>query len=194
MSAPELWVSCPRCRALHDGGDAETLHDAICEGCRMGDATDDERVSRFHRLDDATIASAVRRTAPGSYALGYLDGGEFTVFYVGRSDTDVASDLGAWVGAPSHPGGRRASPRSPWQSSWRPPRSVGLRAVGPGTSADIDTGYTHFAFLYAASAIEAFERECREYHEHGGREELDNGRHPLPPQGSVPCPCPVHGP
>jgi hypothetical protein len=52
-------------------------------------------------LSHETIDQMVSRTSPGNYALGYMDGSTFMVFYVGRSDSDVKRRLREWVGAPS---------------------------------------------------------------------------------------------
>ena len=37
-----------------------------------------------------------------------------------------------------------------------------------------ESSYTRFAYGYALSAEEAFEKECRNYHDFGGSGELDN--------------------
>ena len=52
-------------------------------------------------LTDAAVEETVTRTSPGNYALGYMDGSTFTVFYIGRSDSDVRTRLHEWVDAPS---------------------------------------------------------------------------------------------
>jgi hypothetical protein len=145
--------------------------------------------SRFHPLDERSIASSVRVTAPGSFLLGYFDGATFRAFYVGRSDTDVAASLRSWVDAPSCP--RRERVPRYWA-----PRSASSPGHGRRRAEcvpfGIDTGYTHFAFRYAPSAVEAFEHECRDYHALGGCEQLDNQAHPQPPRDS-PSGCPMHG-
>jgi len=176
----ELSVSCCRCDALHRPTTEDAFH-PLCERCARDGRALELGTRRFHALSDGSIAGAVGETSPGNFALGYLDGADFTVFYVGRSDSDVSASLHAWVDAPSCPPRRRAAPHAPWH--------VGTRALGP-TSADIDTAYTHFAFCYAPTAIAAFERECRDFHELGGTNGLDNPRHPEPPQGS-PWACPM---
>lgn len=54
-------------------------------------------------------------------------------------------------------------------------------------------GFTHFKFSYARSVKQAYEKECRIYHEFGGGQgELSNQRHPEKP-GSMPWVCPVCG-
>jgi uncharacterized pyridoxamine 5'-phosphate oxidase family protein len=51
--------------------------------------------------------------------------------------------------------------------------------------------YPKFKFSYASSAKDAFERECHNYHDFGGKEKLDNENHPDRPDGtSLPCPVP----
>jgi len=148
-------------------------------------------LGQFHVLSEREIADAVRTGSAGNYALGYLDGSTFTVFYVGRSDSDLRSCLQAWVGAPSSPRRHRPSPYAPWRSRSGPAAGLGTRALGRA-AIGIDTAYTHFAFSYAPSAIAAFERECLDYHALGESESLDNPRHPEPPPG-IPWACPVHG-
>jgi len=41
--------------------------------------------------------------------------------------------------------------------------------------------YTHFKFSYATSPKAAFEKECKNYHDFGGKEKLDNTKHPERP-------------
>lgn len=129
-------------------------------------------------LDDAMIDETVSRTSPGNYALGYMDGGTFQVFYVGRSDSDVRSRLHEWVGAPSRY--RRYSPSG--QAAWgvcrrgsSPLAAPALGRVGAG----VDSSYTRFAYSYAPSAQAAFEKECRNYDDFGGSAGLDNAAHPV---------------
>jgi hypothetical protein len=188
--AAELWASCSRCDVLHRP-ESEIAFDPICERCSRNGRTVELGARRFHALNERAIAGAVRETSPGNYALGYLDGSTFAVFYVGRSDSDVSATLHAWVDAPSRLPRRRSSPHARWRSRSGPPAGVGTRALGHSSNG-IDTAYTHFAFCYAPTAIAAFERECRDFHELGGIEGLDNQRHPEPPQGSF-WACPMHG-
>jgi len=145
----------------------------------------------FHLLCDQAITEAVSETSPGNFALGYFDGSDFTAFYVGRSDSDLGARLHDWVGAPSRPRRYESSPYAPWRSRSGPLPGLGTRALGH-IPVGIDTAYTHFAFCYAPSAIVAFERECRDYHELGGSDGLDNPGHPQPPPGR-PWACPVDG-
>jgi hypothetical protein len=142
-------------------------------------------------LDERTLADAITRTAPGNYVLGYLDDSDFTPFYVGRSDSDVAVSLREWVDAPSRRRRGRSSCSEPWRMRAVPPRGFEMR-LPAGASFGSDTSYTHFAFCYAPSALEAFEQECRDYHDLGGHDGLDNAAHPQPPTDS-PWACPLHG-
>lgn len=56
--------------------------------------------------------------------------------------------------------------------------------------------YSQFKFSYATSPKAAFEKECRNYHDFGGSQSLDNEIHPQRPQGTDwRCPvCPVFNP
>jgi hypothetical protein len=129
-------------------------------------------------LDDAMIDEMVSRTSPGNYALGYLDGGTFVVFYVGRSDCDVRRRLHEWVGRPSRYERYAASASAPWGTRRRggyPLEAPAADRVGAG----IDTSYTRFAYSYAESAEAAFQKECRNYDEFGGSGGLDNVDRPV---------------
>lgn len=90
-----------------------------------------------------TIDKVVTKKSAGNYALGYTDSEGFTVQYIGRSDTDVASELKNYL----------------------------------------FTNYKKFKFRYAASPKAAFEKECKNYHDFGGKEELQNKNHPDIPNG-----------
>jgi hypothetical protein len=142
-------------------------------------------------LNDAAIDEMVSRTSPGNYALGYMDGTTFMVFYVGRSDSDVRGCLHGWVGAPSRYERYAPSAKAAWGSRARAPFPQGTPAldrVGLG----VDSSYTRFAYSYAATAKAAFEKECRNYHDFGASDGLDNEIHPVPTPGS-PEQCLVHG-
>lgn len=52
--------------------------------------------------------------------------------------------------------------------------------------------YEMFKFSYAESVKEAFEKECNNYHDFGGKEKLNNAIHPARPEGSD-IGCPVEG-
>lgn len=43
--------------------------------------------------------------------------------------------------------------------------------------------YNLFKFSYAETVKEAFEKECKNYHDFGGKEKLDNSIHPARPEG-----------
>jgi hypothetical protein len=62
-----------------------------------------------------------------------------------------------------------------------------LDRVGIG----VDSSYTSFAYSYAPSAEAAFEKECRNYHDFGGSDGLDNEAHPVSAPGSS-GECPEH--
>ncbi|MCR5532629.1 MAG: hypothetical protein K6F10_01985 [Paludibacteraceae bacterium] len=55
-----------------------------------------------------------------------------------------------------------------------------------------DKGYTHFKYATASSKTEAYEEECRNYHEFGENVGLDNEIHPRKPKdnGHYNCPEP----
>jgi hypothetical protein len=125
-----------------------------------------------HPLSDEGIDAVLRRTAPGNYALGYMDGETFSVFYVGRSDTDVRSRLRQWVGMPSRSRGHTSSAKAPWRVRGRGPLPLGSPMLGGVAS--FDSSYTCFAYSYATSPEAAFEKQCRNYHDLGGPHGLDN--------------------
>lgn len=52
--------------------------------------------------------------------------------------------------------------------------------------------YEHFKFSYAESECEAYEKECRNYHDFGGEKRLCNERHPAKPEGYEGV-CPICG-
>jgi hypothetical protein len=140
-------------------------------------------------LTDAAIDEALLRTSPGNYALGYMDGTAFVVFYVGRSDSDVRRRLHDWVGTPSRY--ERYAP-STWAScgsrlrGFPPLDTPALDHVGM----DVDSSYTRFAYSYTPSAHAAFAEECRNYHDFGASRGLDNETHPVPMRGSsTECPA-----
>jgi hypothetical protein len=135
------------------------------------------QMSGSYPLSDETIDEVLRRTSPGNYALGYMDGDAFEVFFVGRSDSDVRQCLHGWVGRPS----RYKNYASPAMASWGvrhrgqlPVDSPTLARVGSGESS-----YTRFAYSYAPSAEVAFEKECRNYDDFGGSDQLDNEAPPV---------------
>jgi len=52
--------------------------------------------------------------------------------------------------------------------------------------------YAYFKWSYASSELEAYEKECANFHDFGGSEMLDNHDHPSKPKGSK-WVCPVCG-
>jgi hypothetical protein len=136
-------------------------------------------MSGSYPLTDAAIDEMLNRAAPGNYALGYLDGDTFLVFYVGRSDSDVRHRLHEWVGAPSSSGRYASSNKAAWGVHRRRCGLMPLDGVAQGrVGADADSSYTRFAYSYAPSADEAFAKEWRNYDDFGGNGGLDN---PTPP-------------
>jgi hypothetical protein len=133
-------------------------------------------------LNDEAIDEMMSRTSAGNYALGYMDGTTFMVFYVGRSDSDVRRRLHEWVGAPSRYERYAPSTKAAWGSRPRgylPPGAPALDRVGIG----VESSYTRFAYSYAPSAEAAFEKECRNYDDFGGSDGLDNEAPPVPTPG-----------
>ncbi len=129
-------------------------------------------------LNDLVIDDVVSRTSPGNYALGYMDGTTFLVFYVGRSDSDVRRRLHDWVGAPSRYGRYDSSGQAAWGTRRGGPLPLDKPArcrVGAG----VESSYTCFAYSYASSADAAFEKECRNYDDFGGSAGLDNPAYPV---------------
>lgn len=50
--------------------------------------------------------------------------------------------------------------------------------------------YTHFKYCYATSPRDAYKRECKNYHDFGGSDKLNNDIHPDRPDGTNwKCPC-----
>jgi hypothetical protein len=130
-------------------------------------------------LDDEAIDAMVSRTSPGNYALGFMDGTTFMVFYVGRSDCDVRGRLHEWVGAPSRYESHGPSSHAAWGCRHRKPFPQDAPALARVGIA-VDSSYTRFAFSYAASPQAAFEKECRNYHDFGASGALDNEAPPVP--------------
>jgi hypothetical protein len=134
-------------------------------------------------LGHESIDRMVTRTSPGNYALGYMDGTMFMVFYVGRSDSDVKQRLHDWVDAPTRSRKFASSAKAAYGHRHRGPLPFGVPAldrVGIG----VDSSYTSFAYSYASSAEAAFEKECRNYRDFGGSDDLDNEAHPVSTPGS----------
>lgn len=55
-------------------------------------------LSKLFALGEKEIDAHITKTSPGVYALDKHQEGAFTVYYVGRSDTDVNKRLKDWVG------------------------------------------------------------------------------------------------
>ena len=167
-------VTCFWCGQVHSG--KHPL--AVCPTCAAKYAT-----MRFlgmqgcYPLSEEAIEERLTRISPGNYALGYLDGEDFTVFYVGRSDSDVRRRLREWVGISSRFHRYASRSRAPWGLRRRegfPIDAPALERVGDTASA-----YTHFAYSYARSAEEAYAKEWRNYDLFGGADWLDNDAEPL---------------
>ena len=142
-------------------------------------------------LMHVTIDEMVLRTWPGTFQLGYMDGTTFMAFYVGRSDSDLNHSLHDWVGIPS-----RCKTYAPSTRAACGLRHRGLLSLDRPTlyrvGSRVDSAYSRFVFSYAPSSKAAFDNECRDYHDLGGRDGLDNEHHPLPPPGSL-WHCVIHG-
>ena len=154
-------------RALGAGGSARSTPDSTVRSLEMDGA---------YPLDDQVIDDVLTRASPGNYALGYMDGDAFRVFFVGRSDSDVRRRLHEWVGMPS----RCANFASPAKASWGVHRRGGLPMGAPALApvGNAETSYTRFAYSYARSAQEAYAKEWRNYDAFGGSHGLDNEAHP----------------
>ena len=137
-------------------------------------------MSGSYPLTPEAIDDLLMRRSPGNYALGYLDGGMFEVFYVGRSDSDLRGRLHEWVGMPSS--GERYAPfaRAAWAGQRRGPLPLDAPALGHVVTDQ--SSYTRFAYSYAATADAAFAKECRNYDDFGG-DQLDNDARPRAPKG-----------
>jgi hypothetical protein len=166
-------MSCFWCDRLHPGEHPLS----VCPECAARYSTMRSlEMSGSYPLDDEAIDDLITETSPGNYALGYLDGDRFSVFYVGRSDSDLRRRLHEWVGMPS----RYAKYASPAKASWGvhhqsrfPVDAPALACVG-----NAESSYTRFAYSYARSAKEAYAKEWRNYDAFGGSDGLDNHREP----------------
>jgi hypothetical protein len=111
-------------------------------------------------LSDDAIDETLTRASPGNYALGYMDGDTFNVFYVGRSDSDVRQRLHEWVSIPS----RYENYASPAKAPWGAHRRGQLPVDAP-------------------AAEEAYAKEWRNYDAFGGSHGLDNETQPVSAAG-----------
>ena len=185
-----LQVSCIWCGRLHQVERPLEFH-PVCPTCTGRFPMGSLEMSGSYPLSHEAIDEMVSRTSPGNYALGYMDGTTFMVFYVGRSDSDVKQRLHDWVDAPSRSERYAPSAKAAYGTRHRGPLPLGVPAsdhVGIG----VDSSYTRFAFSYARSAEAAFEKECRNYHDFGGSDGLDNEAHPVSTPGDS-GECPEHG-
>jgi len=138
-------------------------------------------MSGSYPLSDEAIDEALTRTSPGNYALGYMDGDTFNVFYVGRSDSDVRQRLHEWVGMLSRYEKHASSAKASWGVHRRgqlPVDAPALARVG-----NAESRYTHFAYSYARSAEDAYAHEWRDYDAFGGSHGLDNETQPVSAAG-----------
>jgi hypothetical protein len=175
--------SCFWCTTLHPAAHALSVC-APCTAAYKGEqfAMRSLEMERSYPLEADTVDEIVSRHAPGNYALGYLEGATFTVFYVGHSDSDVWHSLRAWVGRPSHPErhgsampasrGCRTLRRTPWDALL--PMSVGSDAPSP---------YTRFAYNYARPPDAPFATGPRGFDELCGR--LGRGNEVAHPRAAI---------
>jgi len=171
-------VSCFWCERLHPGD----LLLSVCPGCAAKYSTMGSlEMNGSYPLSDEAIDEALTRTSPGNYALGYMDGDTFTVFYVGRSDSDVKQRLHEWVGMPSRYENYASPAKAPWGAHRQ--KQLPVDAPAPGRVGNAESSYTRFAYSYARSAEEAYAKEWRNYDAFGGSRGLDNETPPVAAAG-----------
>jgi hypothetical protein len=178
-NAPKLLVTCMDCGLLHPSG-RPLEFSPICDRCaaRRRVMQSLGMAGPFPLDREGVEEECLGPKAPGNYALGYMDGDGFVVFYVGRSDSDLRNELWDHVDLPSGIGRWAGSRRAAWDS--RPGKLMPLsRPRLGGVGSGPPSSYTHFAYCYAPSAADAFERECRNYRDFGGCRELDNAAAPI---------------
>jgi hypothetical protein len=166
-------VSCFWCERNHFGKHPLSL----CSTCEASYST--LRLLNMkgsYPLSDTAIDEVLTRTSPGNFALGYMDGDSFSVFFVGRSDSDVKECLHDWVGMPSPSTRFSSNAKAPWAVHQR--GSVPLNAPLFGCVGNVDTRYTHFAYSYSNSSSAAFEKERCNFEDFGGCGTLDNQTEP----------------
>jgi len=167
-------VSCFWCERIHAGKHPLS----VCPACVASYSTlRSLKMRGTYPLSDQAIDEALTRTSPGNYALGYMDGDSFCVFYVGRSDSDVRGRLHEWVGMPSAHESYASCAKAPWAVHRR--GGFPVDAPMPGRVGNAETSYTHFAYSYSLSAAEAFGEERRNFEDFGGRRVLDNQAEPV---------------
>jgi hypothetical protein len=177
-----LQVSCIWCGRLHQVERPLEFH-PVCPTCTRTYPMGLLEMNGSYPLSHETIDEMVSRTSPGNYALGYMDGTTFMVFYVGRSDSDVKCRLHEWVDAPSRSRKYAPSAKAAYGYRHRGPLPLGVPALDR-VELGVESSYTSFAYSYARSAEAAFEKECRNYHDFGGSDGLDNEAHPVSTPGS----------
>jgi hypothetical protein len=171
-------VSCFWCERLHPGEHPLS----VCSACAARYSTMRSlEMGRSYPLSDEAIDEVLTRTSPGNYALGYMDGDTFNVFYVGRSDSDVRQRLHEWVGMPSRYVNYASPAKAPWGVHHQ--RQLPLDAPALGSVGYAESSYTRFAYSYARSAEEAYAKEWRNYDAFGGRRGLDNRTQPVSAAG-----------
>lgn len=168
-------ATCFWCQQLH----AATHPLSVCPACAARYATMGSlQMEGCFPLSAQAIDQQLTRISPGNYALGYLDGEDFTVFYVGRSDSDLRRRLREWVGIATR-FQRYASPaKAPWGMRRRAQTLLDAPALESVHNSASE--YTHFAYSYAGSADEAYAKEWRNYDGFGGSGGLDNDTDPAP--------------
>lgn len=167
-------VSCLWCEHLHPGKHPLSVRPACAAGLSTMRSLE---MSGAHTLSDEAIDDVLTRTSPGNYALGYMEDHTFSVFFVGRSDSDVRQRLHKWVGMPS----RYEKYASPAKASWEVHHRgrFPLDAPALGRVGNAEASYTRFAYSYARSAEEAYAKEWRNYDAFGGNHGLDNKTEPV---------------
>jgi hypothetical protein len=151
---------------------------SVCPACAASYSTlRSLKMRGSYPLNGRAIDEALTRTSPGNYALGYMDGHSFSVFYVGRSDSDVRGRLHEWVGMPSQHERYASCAKAPWAVHRRGGFPVDVPT--PGRVGNADTSYTHFAYSYSRSADEAFGNERCNFEDFGGIGVLDNRAEPI---------------
>jgi hypothetical protein len=100
MNIERLLITCTWCRRLHPVENPLEFN-PVCPSCAGRYPVGSLEMKGSYPLSHEAIDDAVTRTSAGNYALGYMDGDVFVVFYVGRSDSDVKRILHDWVGVPS---------------------------------------------------------------------------------------------
>jgi len=117
--------------------------------------------TREFELTNEKIDEVVTRTSWGNYALGHLN--ERDAFVVCYVGR---ADENLNTRLKAHVGEKRKAGKTPEY-------------------------YPLFKFRYASSPKDAFETECRNYHDFGGSKDLDNENHPDRPDGTDwKCPVP----